>query len=84
MGRVVITRNANDALTAEDVDSALNRHASNDWGDLCNEDRRLNDRATSRNSGRIFSAYHDVNGTKFWIITEADRCYTTVLLPSDY
>ncbi|HIG30628.1 MAG TPA: hypothetical protein EYQ50_23640 [Verrucomicrobiales bacterium] len=33
---------------------------------------------------RLFSVYHADNDTKFWIITEADRSYTTVLLPSDY
>lgn len=34
--------------------------------------------------GRILSSYKDANGTVFWIITEADRSYTTVLLPDDY
>jgi hypothetical protein len=33
---------------------------------------------------RLFSVYHAANGTKFWIITEADRSATTILLPEDY
>ena len=34
--------------------------------------------------GRLMSAHRAVEGTKFWIITEADRSVTTVLLPEDY
>ena len=33
---------------------------------------------------RIFSVYHSADGTKFWVITEADRSVTTVLLPEEY
>jgi len=54
-----------------------------DWGDLCDEDKKVNDRAVAEGS-RILSAYQAVNSTKFWIITEADRSATTVLLPEDY
>jgi len=38
----------------------------------------------TRQGTRILSVYHAANGTKFWLITEADRSVTTVLLPEDY
>ena len=62
---------------------ALRRHARGDWGDLDDEDRKANDRALQEGS-RLFSAYKTKAGVKFWIITEADRSATTVLLPDEY
>ena len=59
------------------------RHVVGDWGDLCAEDKQVNDQAVVGGM-RILSAYQAANGTKFWIITEADRRTTTVLLPEDY
>ena len=44
----------------------------------------MNDAAVANDNDRILSVYHDFNGTKFWVITEADRSATTVLLPEDY
>ena len=55
---------------------ALIRHLSGDWGDLSEDDKRLN-------GDRIFSAYHAPDGTKFWVITESDRSATTFLLPDE-
>ena len=83
LGQVVITRNALDTLLDRDVRRALARHARSDWGDLCEEDRQQNELCLSA-GGRLFSAYRAADGTKFWIITEADRSVTTVLLPQDY
>lgn len=83
LGRMVITQTALAVLATEDVPRALARHAQGDWGDLCEEDRQENERALLR-GGRLFSAYHDANGVKFYIITEADRSATTILLPEDY
>jgi hypothetical protein len=83
LGRTVITRNALGRLAAEDVQRALGRHAQGDWGELPTEDVATNQRALEV-GGRLFSAYHDRNNTRFWIITEADRSATTVLLPEDY
>lgn len=60
------------------------RHHKGDWGDLCKEDKELNELAlTPGEEGRIFSAYI-VEGVKLYIITEWDRSYTTVMLASDY
>jgi len=61
----------------------LRRHQCGDWGELDAEDRAENDFSV-RNNLRLLSAYHTPYGAKFWIITEADRSATTVLLPSEY
>jgi hypothetical protein len=82
LGQVAITANASIRLSTEEVFTALKRHASGDWGNLCPEDTLANDTALDQ-GGRLFSAYG--NGeNRFWIITEADRSVTTVLLPEDY
>jgi hypothetical protein len=83
LGKIVITPNARDHLQPEDVLVALSRHVSGDWGDLDDHDRAVNDFALE-NFERILSAYSDRTGTTFWIITEADRSVTTILLPEDY
>ena len=82
LGKVVITRNAQETIPSAEVQKALSRHSAGDWGDLSPCDLRANNQAVLGGS-RILSsyAYGDI---KFWIITEADRSYTTVLLPSDY
>jgi len=82
LGQVVITGSASLRLISEEVLTALSRHASGDWGDLCPEDSLANDEAL-RQGGRLFSAYGS-GQHRFWIITEADRSVTTVLLPDDY
>lgn len=83
LGRTVITRTALATLTTEDVQTALGRHVAGDWGDVDENDRRENELSLGQGF-RLLSVYHGQNGTKFWIITEADRSATTVLLPEDY
>ena len=83
LGRTVITPNALERLTNDDVQAALARHADSDWGDVCPEDRQENE-LSLREGFRLFSVYHSAAGEKFWIITEADRSATTVLMPEDY
>ena len=63
--------------------SYLRRHQCGDWGDLDAQDKAENNFSV-QNGFRILSAYHTPEGAKFWIITEADRSATTVLLPSEY
>jgi hypothetical protein len=82
LGRLVITTNAANLLTADETADGLRRHATGDWGDLCPDDAGQNDSALTA-GGRLFSAYGS-GGRRFWVITEADRSVTTVLLPSDY
>ena len=62
---------------------AIHRHAVGDWGELDPEDRKEND-LSLKQGFRVLSAYTDREGTKFWIITEADRSVTTFLLPAEY
>jgi|SRR5579862_412396 len=83
LGRIVATPNALRSVPDEDILKAIQRHQAGDWGRLDSEDRNSNDRALE-SGGRIFSAYNADDGTKFWVITEADRSVTTVLLPEDY
>lgn len=61
----------------------LGRHVTGNWGDLPEEDIEANREALAH-GGRIFSAYHLADGTKFYLITEWDRSYTTFLLPEEY
>lgn len=83
LGRVVITKAAEGKLTPTDVCYALVRHSRGDWGDVSESDSEENELSLTHGS-RLLSVYHGENGTKFWIITEADRRVTTVLLPEDY
>ena len=83
LGRIVTTPNALQSLTQDDILSGIQRHQAGDWGNLGDDDRAANDRALAQ-GGRIVSAYNAMNGTRFWLITEADRSITTVLLPEDY
>ncbi len=82
LGEIVATGNASLLLTTEEVLTALQRHANGDWGDLCPEDALANDSALLH-GGRLFSAYGE-GQNRFWIITEANRSVTTILLPDDY
>ena len=83
LGRTLITPGAQQLLHPEDVLRCLGRHKFADWGDCGTEDWQENNFALSRHL-RIFSVYRDRNQIKFWIITEADRSATTILLPSEY
>ena len=60
----------------------LARHATGDWGNLCAYDRRQNEIAL-RDGHRVFSSYN-VTAGRVWVITEADRSVTTILLPEEY
>jgi len=84
LGKVVATPGALDVIPMDEMRHALGRHWSADWGDLEQEDREANDLALDEGS-RLLSAYQTRDSlTKFWIITEADRSVTTVLLPDEY
>jgi hypothetical protein len=60
----------------------INRHVRGDWGDVDTEDWKRNNASLAEGT-RIVSAYKTAAG-RIWIITEADRAVTTVLLPSEY
>ena len=85
LGQIVATPGALLALekAGQSLREFLARHHSGDWGDLEEEDCQEN--ARSREHGfRLLSAYKTVAGERLWVITEADRSVTTLLLPSEY
>jgi hypothetical protein len=85
-GRVYLTPGAKD-LPLDETLGALGRHLLGDWGELCEEDGKRNDVALNAGGGRLFSAYSIWSGkdqVRIWVITEADRSVTTVLLPLEY
>ena len=85
VGRIVATPGALAALQAagQTPHEFLARHMRKDWGDLSEEDRQENE--VSLHEGfRLLSAYHTRLGEQLWLITEADRSVTTLLVPSEY
>ncbi len=84
-GQLVATPTALSVLVSLKVSpwSLLDRHVRGDWGDLDEHDCRENERALQAGD-RLLSAYSLPDGTRLWIITEADRSATTLLLPAEY
>ena len=84
LGRIVATPAALQALEVSSVSPAqlLARHQSGDWGEVPREDARENERSV-KHGFRIVSSYH-AGEERIWIITEADRSSTCLLLPSEY
>jgi len=83
LGRIVATPGALEVLAPEEPIILLQRHQSGDWGEVDGHDRRANNRAL-KDGTRILSAYVAARGEKVWIITEANRSSTCLLLPSEY
>ncbi len=83
VGMLAITPRASTQIQEDDLFDCFVRHLAGDWGEVDDEDRRANDMALETGR-RILSAYTDRYGSSFWIITEADRSATTILLPGDY
>lgn len=85
LGQIVATPGALDALgtAGNDPLAYIRRHVTGDWGDVEPEDANENEYSVGR-SLRILSSYHLNDGTRLWIITEADRSATTLLLPEEY
>jgi hypothetical protein len=83
LGKIVSTPNALDQLTQEDILMGIQRHQAGDWGNVDTYGHAANDRALIEGK-RLWSVYHAGSGVKFWLITEASRSHTTVLLPEDY
>ena len=83
LGRLVATPNALEQIPHPAILAALQRHMTGDWGDVDEHDREENE-LSLKEGFRLLSVYRSAAGVKFWIITEADRSATTVLLPEDY
>ena len=82
-GQIVATQGAAERIPRMEMYLALSRHLQGDWGVVSEEDKQRNNAALVHEE-RLLSAYHTAGGVKFWIITEADRSATTVLLPDEY
>jgi len=85
LGKTVSTPAALEALNDSGQSPVLflNRHSSGDWGEVDEDDKTANNDALLHGD-RILSAYRTAKGTKIWVITEADRSSTCILLPEEY
>jgi len=86
LGQTYITPGAEEALmiAGQTAIEFLRRHMSCDWGSELSEDDVQENEVSLKKGFRLLSAYRTGKGQKLWIITEADRSATTVLLPSEY
>lgn len=85
LGQVVMTRGVAHLVSEGRLNpqTYLRRHMFGDWGDLSNTDKHANQSAV-RDGDRVLSSYPIATGLKVWVITEADRSVTTLLLPEEY
>jgi hypothetical protein len=93
LGRLLATPGALELLAANSISplSLLQRHSSGDWGELSAEDVRANERAI-KDGSRLLSAYNMPDGSRIWIITEAEfvegemrsRMSTCIMMPEEY
>ena len=85
LGQIVATPGALAALkkAGQQPGEFLTRHVNREWGDLDEDDRRENEYSLEHGF-RLLSAYKTNAGDRLWIITEADRSVTTLLLPEEY
>lgn len=84
LGRVVITAGADAHVKFSQALGLLSRHVSGDWGEVDDDEDKAANIGAVTFGDRILSVYTAVDGTKVWIITEADRSTTTILLPDEY
>ena len=85
LGQIVATPGALEALESSGQTPAefLTRHATGDWGDLSADDIAENE-FSIKNGFRLLSSYLTASGQRLWVITEAQRDLTTLLLPDEY
>jgi len=83
LGQLVATPGILELVPRAELLAAVARHARGDWGNCCPEDAAENE-LSLREGFRLFSVYDRSEGQRFWVITEADRSVTTVLLPEEY
>ncbi len=91
LGTIVATPGSLEALKRNNMTGIelIARHIAGDWGELDAEDHKANEDSL-KTGARLLSAYHLPDGTKIWIITDAEiddehhRQATTFLLPGEY
>src|ERR1043166_3964133 len=91
LGKIIITPGAAQAIAdaGQDASHFVSLHQSGAWGDICREDRQLNDQAIAHEGDldrqqRVRSSYRTKLGATIWIISEWDRSVTTLLIPDEY
>src|SRR5918997_4505034 len=84
LGAVVATLRVREAFSGSYLASCVTRHASGDWGDLTEKERRLNDLALEEGEPLVSFYRHPVGERGLYIITNAERSKTTILLPEEY
>ena len=84
-GRLLSTPGTLDAMmdAQQSPMDFVNRHIHGDWGDICDDDRQVNEESLEHGL-RLLSSYRTKTCVKLWVITEADRSVTTILLPDEY
>lgn len=88
-GQLLLTAGVRNLIDEDDsfscfvADCFINRYCECDWGEMCEEDKALNDEAL-KSGGRIFAAYEKEGLPKIYIITEWNRSATTILFPDEY
>lgn len=88
LGKTVMTSRVNKKIAesekfAREIKICMEKYITCDWGDLCNEDKEMNDNALINGNDRILAAY-DTSEGKVYIITEHDRSATTILFADEY
>lgn len=88
LGRLVMTTTINNCILddknfAKEVVKAFSRYIKQDWGDMCDEDKEMNNQAVKNGNDRILAAYETSLG-KIYIITEWDQSATTILFAHEY
>ena len=88
IGMTYITNGVDAKIKSDDkfakfVANSFKRHVNGDWGELCEEDKQLNERALKNGDDRLFSRYENGENS-IYIITEWDRSVTTILFPNEY
>lgn len=82
LGITMITPAAKEKIPVKYAAAALARHESGDWGEISEHDKAVNEEALE--TGDQLMSVYEYGGIRFWIITEHNRSYTTILLPEDY
>lgn len=84
----IAAESQNDPVFGHNIRAILNRYLKGDWGDMCDEDKKMNNNAVASGDDRILAAYNVPNSQtetkKVYIITEWDRSVTTILFANEY
>ena len=85
LGQLVATPGALTVLekTGQNPMEFLSRHVTGDWGEIPEEDKQENQFSLEKGF-RLLSSYRTAAGDRLWVITEANRSHTTLLLPDEY